>query len=134
MSNLIISGLIAGLVINLVDVPSSIFYAAPKLAVQLNKWGIVSSKAMPPYFVILHFILGIALVWLFSSLKMQGYSFFESVFYSWLFIIGLNRLFGFGNVLIGNMPGPIFTAFSWAFCVGTYLGCLAGSFWLVRGT
>jgi hypothetical protein len=105
-------GLIAGLLINLVDVPNSIFFAAPKLETQLRAWSVVSSKLMPPHFVLLHFVLGIALVWLASLLRTQGMGPVAAAVWSWVFVIGHNRLFGFGNVLIGNMPAPIYFAFS----------------------
>jgi hypothetical protein len=125
------SGLLAGLVINIIDVPNSIFFAAPKLEKHLNACKIVPSRAMPAYFVVLHFVLGIALVWLFEVLKSEGLSFNQSVFLSWFVIVGLNRLFGFGNVLIGILPGSAFWGFSWAFVIATYAGTWIGASWLV---
>lgn len=130
MWGIIKGGLVAGLLINLIDVPNSIFYAAPKLEAQLRAWSVVSSRLMPPYFILLHFVLGIALVWLASLLKNQGMASIAAAVTSWVFVVGLNRLFGFGNVLIGNMPASIFVAFSWSFLVGSLLGVLAGVRWL----
>lgn len=119
-------GLLAGLVLNLIDVPNSIFWGAPMLAQQLSAWGVTSHPAMPPYFVALHFVLGIALVWLALLLRASGSGSIAACLKSAGVLIGLNRLFGFGNVLIGSMALNTFLVFSWSFIAGSILGCFAG--------
>jgi hypothetical protein len=127
-------GLLAGLVINLVDVPNSILFGAPLLERQLAAWGVKSHPAMPPYFVALHFVLGIALVWVARKLMDAGLRRPAATLGSVTVLVGMNRLFGFGNVLIGSLGWMTFLVFSWSFIVGSTLGCVAGVGLSLRGT
>lgn len=126
------AGLLAGLVINLFDVPNSIFLGAPLLNADLARWGVNSMVWMPAYMVSLHFVLGIALVWLYRQLRAAGRTGFAAWGWSTLILIGLNRLFSFGSVAIGTLSPQAFVVFSWAFVVGTSVGGGAGALMVER--
>jgi hypothetical protein len=126
------SGLLAGLLVNLVDVPNSAIVVSPQWSAVLAAQGItINGPAVGGYFTVLHFVWGLVLMtltaWLLPRFSPSGAA---AIATGALLLV--QRGFGFGSVVMGQMPLHIWLQFSWSFVLGTILGAWAGLWWLKR--
>jgi hypothetical protein len=122
---LIISGLIGGLLINVCDVTITVTTVAKKWNGVLESQGIKPSPFTPPYYVSASFLAGIVLAFTISVFSVKYGVTKETAFVSSLLLWGISRLYGAGHVVMGQMPLKIFSIMS----LGLLLGFIvAGQF------
>lgn len=131
-ARIIIGGLLAGLIINIVDVPNSIFLAGPKLQTLLKAQHVTQSKFIPPYFITIHFVLGVALVFLYAALKPAFGGGLGTVLIATLVLLVVQRMFTLGQVFLGQLSFEVFISLSWSLLLGSFLGSLAGRWFYER--
>jgi hypothetical protein len=115
---IIISGLIAGLVINLCDVTITVTTVAKKWNAVLQSQGLKPSPFTPPYYVSASFIAGIVLAWVFTVLSAKYGITRETALMASLLLWGTSRLYGAGHVVMGQMPLKIFSIMSFGLLLG----------------
>lgn len=126
------AGLLAGLIVNLVDVPNSALLVSPAWTAVLAQQGItINGPLTGAYFTALHFAWGLGLMALCAWL-LPGRSPGRAALLAAGTLLLFQRAFGFGAVVMGQMPLGIWLQFSWSFVLGTALGAWAGLRWLTR--
>jgi hypothetical protein len=132
LSRILQSGLLAGLVVNLVDVPNSALLVSPAWSAALAAQGITLNGPLTgAYFTTLHFLWGVAVLAL-TSWLLPRFSPGRAALVAAGTLLLVQRGFGFGAVVMGQMPLGIWLQFSWSFVLGTALGTWAGLRWLTR--
>ena len=126
------AGLLTGLIVNLVDVPNSAILVSPRWSAFLATQGItLNGPAVGGYFTVLHFVWGLVLMALTAWLSTRFSPSRAAVLTTGTLLL-VQRGFGFGSVVMGQMPLIIWLQFSWSFVLGTALGAWAGVRWLRR--
>jgi hypothetical protein len=115
---IIIGGLLAGLLINVCDVTVTVTTVAKKWNAVLAGQGIKPSPFTPPYYVTASFIAGVVLTWLISVLAAKYGLTRETALIASLLLWGISRLYGAGHVVMGQMPFSIFSIMSFGLCLG----------------
>jgi hypothetical protein len=130
LSRLLPGGLLAGLLVNLVDVPNSALLVAPDWNRVLAAQGIVpSGPAIGAYFTTVHFVYGVLIVATYAMMRERyGSGAWTAVGATGLLLV-VHRMFGFGAVVMGQMPASIWLRFSASMVVGSLVGGVAGA-WL----
>ncbi len=131
-TRILLGGLLAGLIINMIDVPNSIFLAGPSLQRLLKRQNAMSSRFVPPYFLGIHFALGIATVFLYAAMKpLLGAGWTTAIVAASVLVL-VQRMFTLGNVLLGQLTLQIFLSLSWSLVLGSLLGAVAGAWFYDR--
>lgn len=125
------TGLVAGLIVNLIDVPNSIWITGPSLRRDLAARQAVPHTLMPPYFLIIHFVLGIFITLIYAVGLRNGPGNLAIALVAVLVPVVINRLFGYGFVLLRLFSAPVFFGLSASLIMGGVLGGLFGC-WLYR--
>jgi hypothetical protein len=121
------SGLLAGLIVNLIDVPNSAILVSPKWMAVLGAQGITPDvPAISVFFTLLHFAYGVLMMALASWLSPRFGSRARTGLLTAALLLLLNRGFGLGAVVMGQMPLSIFLQFSWSMVLGSLLGGFIG--------
>jgi hypothetical protein len=130
LSRLLQGGLLAGLLVNLIDVPNSALLVAPDWNRVLAAQGIVpDGPAIGAYFTAVHFVYGVLIVATYAIMRARyGGGAWTAVGATGLLLV-VQRMFGFGAVVMGQMPASIWLRFSLSMVVGSVAGGLAGA-WL----
>jgi hypothetical protein len=115
---IIIGGLIAGLLINLCDVTITVTTVAKKWNAVLQSQGLKPSPFTPPYYVSAGFIAGIVLAWVITVLSVKYGITRETALMASLLLWGISRLYGAGHVVMGQMPIKIFSIMSFGLLLG----------------
>jgi hypothetical protein len=115
---IIIGGLIAGLLINLCDVTITVTTVAKKWNAVLQSQGLKPSPFTPPYYVSASFIAGIVLAWVITVLSVKYGITRETALMASLLLWGISRLYGAGHVVMGQMPIKIFSIMSFGLLLG----------------
>jgi hypothetical protein len=125
---LIASGLLAGLVVNLVDVPNSAIVVSPGWTRFLAEHGITMNVPLvSTFYVLLHFAYGIAILFTYRVFCSHFGAGPRTALLSTLLLLGLHRAFGLGMVAMSMMPLAIYLQFSASMVVGSILGGLLGA-------
>jgi hypothetical protein len=125
---IILTGLLGGLFINLCDVTITVTTVAKKWNAVLQSQGLKPSPFTPPYYVSASFIAGIILAWVIVVLSVKYGLTRETALMASLLLWGISRLYGAGHVVMGQMPLKIFAIMS----LGLLLGFIAAGqiiFW-----
>jgi hypothetical protein len=120
-----LTALVAGLIINIVDVATTLAFAAKPWNAVLASQGIAPSPLTPPYYVFANFVGGFVLFGLYAILvKLWGEGANVALAAS-IAIWFVTRLYGGGHVVMRQMPLRLFAIMS----TGLGLGYLvAGQF------
>ena len=118
MTNIILIGLLAGLIINIFDVSVTVLTVAKKWNEVLKKQGIDFTPFTPAYYVTASFVAGILLVW-FSKILFMVYGMNRGVMlFAAISIWFITRLYGAGHVVMKQMPFKIFAVMSLGLLLG----------------
>jgi hypothetical protein len=124
----ITSGLLAGLVVNAIDIPNSALLVSPAWTRFLDAHGIAMNVPLVSvFYTTLHFLYGIAIVVTYSVFRSKLGPGTRTALLATGLLLVVHRGFGFGMVAMGTMPLAIYLAFSASMTVGSLLGgVLAG--------
>jgi hypothetical protein len=121
------SGLLAGLIVNLIDVPNSAILVSPKWMAVLGAQGITPNvPAISVFFTLLHFGYGVLMMTLASWLAPRFGARAQTGLGTAALLLFVNRGFGLGAVVMGQMPLSIFLQFSWSMVLGSLLAGVIG--------
>ena len=122
----VLAGLLAGLLVNVVDIPNSAIVVSPRWTAFLAEHGItLNVPAVSAFYTLLHFAYGIALAAAYAVARGRFGAGTRTALGSTLFLLALHRAFGLGMVVMGTMPLGIYLMFSASMIVGTLLGGVA---------
>jgi hypothetical protein len=121
LKRILLAGLAGGFVLNLIDTPWSILVMVPRNQAFLEAHGLVTSPLTGPWFLLNHFVFVTVIAWVYAIARNSYGKSMGTAFASGAVLLIVNRMFGFGNVLIGTIPLPVFLGFSVSFVVGTFL-------------
>jgi len=128
--HLLPAGLLCGLIINLVDIPNSALLVAPDWNQVLAAQGITpNGPAIGGYFTTVHFLYGVLIVFTYAVMRARFRPGAGVALGAAGLLLAVNRLFGFGSVVMGQMPASIWLRFSASMVLGSLLGGVAGG-WL----
>jgi hypothetical protein len=117
----VLAALAAGLTINVVDVGSTLLFAAKPWEKELRRQGLEPRAATPPYYVLTNFVGGLLLAYVSlrfaSSLGNTVSTTLKASLVMWL----TTRIYGGGHVVMGQMPPRIFAVMSTGLCAGYLL-------------
>jgi hypothetical protein len=127
-SRLVLSGLLAGFIVNLVDIPNSALLVSPAWTRFLSSHSIaINVPVVSAFYTTLHFLYGITLVATYAVFRARFGSGAGTALRSTALVVGVHRAFGFGMVAMGTMPLGIYLAFSASTIVGSLLGGVIGA-------
>src|SRR4051812_37880271 len=130
LKHLLPAGLLCGLIVNLVDIPNSALLVAPDWNQVLARQGITpDGPSIGGYFTTVHFLYGVLIVFTYAVMRARFRPGTWTALGAAALLLAVNRLFGFGAVVMGQMPASIWLRFSASMVLGTLLGGLAGG-WL----
>lgn len=115
---IILGGLLGGLLINICDVTVTVTTVARKWNTVLENQGLKPSPFTPPYYVTASFIAGIVLAWVISVLTAKYGLTRETALMASFLLWGISRLYGAGHVVMRQMPLPIFGIMSAGLLLG----------------
>jgi hypothetical protein len=121
LKRILLAGLAGGFVLNLIDTPWSILMMVPRNQVFLERHGLVTSSLTGPWFLLTHFVFVTVIAWFYAIARNRYGNGTWTAFASGAVLLVVNRMFGFGNVLIGTIPAHVFFGFSVSFVAGTLL-------------
>ncbi|HEY8209231.1 MAG TPA: hypothetical protein VIG99_17195 [Myxococcaceae bacterium] len=122
------AGLLAGLVVNLVDIPNSALLVAPDWNRVLASQGVTpNGPAIGGYFTTVHFLYGVLVLLTYAIMRARFAPGAWTALGAAGLLLAVNRLFGFGAVVMGQMPASIWLRFSASMVLGTLLGGVAGA-------
>jgi hypothetical protein len=119
---IILSGLLGGLLINVCDVTVTVTTVAKKWNSVLESQGLKPSPFTPPYYVSVSFIAGIILAWTITVISVKYGMTRQTALIASLLLFTISRLYGAGHVVMRQMPIKIFSIMSF----GLLLGFIAG--------
>jgi MFS family permease len=119
-------GFIAGMIINIIDTPNGALISGPAIIEFLKAHSITPNPWVPAYFLPLHLVFGILLVWVYAAFIPKFGEGKKNAFYATLVIMVPTRLFSLGFVVMGLLPFHLFLTLSASVIVGFILGGLAG--------
>ena len=131
----ILGGLLAGLVLNVVSVLNNMVFLAQRMRQMADDRFILAQERLPPFvplWIVLMFLVGIALVWLYAQARERMGPGPATAFQVGLVVGLVAGIPGNFSQAEWSMSGR-FLPFMWAVetVVGCTLGCLAGA-WLYR--
>lgn len=110
--------LIAGLVINVGDVGCTLMFAAKAWETELRRQGLVPSNWTPPYYVLVNFLGGVVLTYVYALMVQPGVASAFTALKASLLVWFITRIYGGGHVVMGQMPLRIFSVMSLGLLVG----------------
>jgi hypothetical protein len=122
LKQIILNGLIGGFFINLIDVLVTISTVANNWNQVLLSQNIAINPLTPIYYVSASFLAGVILCWTLISLSSSFGLNRKTALISSILIWGISRLYGFGHVVMGQMPLYIFAIMSTGLLLGFILG------------
>jgi hypothetical protein len=126
LRRIVLAGLVAGLVVNVVDIPNSAIVVSPRWTAFLGQHGIVMDiPLVSVFYTLLHLAYGIGLAYAYTVARARFGGGTATALATALFLLVLHRAFGFGMVVMGTMPLGIYAMFSASMTLGTLLGGVA---------
>ena len=110
--------LIAGLVINAIDVAATLLFAAKPWNRVLQSQGIAPSALTPPFYITANFVGAAILVQLVRLIVGQGFTPVDAALIASLALWFVTRLYGAGHVVMRQMPLRLFAIMSTGLCGG----------------
>ncbi len=132
VKQILLSGIAGGIVLNLIDTPWSVLVMVPRMQPFLESHGLESHPMTGPWFLLSHVVFAIGIAWVYSRIRPEFERCFEPAMIAGGVLLVLNRMFGFGNVLMGTLPAPIFAGFSASFAIGTLAAAWVAGYSLDR--
>jgi len=127
-ARLVCSGLLAGLIVNAIDVPNSAALVSPAWTRFLAAHGIaLDVPVVSAFYTTLHFLYGIAIVGTYDVFRARFGPGTRTALYATGLLLAIHRAFGFGMVAMGTMPLGIYLAFSASMIAGSLLGGAIGA-------
>jgi hypothetical protein len=118
----IVPALAAGLAINVLDIACTLIFAVKPWEAELRRQGLEPRKTTPPYYILVNFIGGLILTFVYLQFARSLGSSVGSALLASLSLWAISRLYGGGHVVMGQMPLSIFLVMS----SGLGVGYLAG--------
>lgn len=115
-------GIIAGLMLNLIDLPNSALIGGPLINEFLLAHDMQPNPLVSFYFLPLHFFYGIIIVWTYACFLPQFGKGGKNALYASLLLLITTRCTSFGFVVIGLLPLPLFLILSCTMVLGAMLG------------
>src|SRR5688572_26450853 len=104
-TRLVLSGLLAGLCVNLVDVPNSAILVSPSWSAFLAEHGITMNVPLvSAFYTSLHFAYGIALMAFYEVFAARFGRGRRTALGATAAVLAIHRFFGLGMVVMGLMP------------------------------
>jgi hypothetical protein len=118
----ILAALGAGLTINALDIACTLLFAAKPWEDELRRQGLEPRNFTPPYYILVNFIGGFILTFVYLKFAQTFDSGVVTGIISSLLIWIVTRIYGGGHVVMGQMPIGIFAIMS----TGLGIGYIAG--------
>ena len=134
LRRVLIGGLITGMIINIIDTPNGALISGPKITEFLTAHGITASPFVAPYFLFIHLIFGVMLVWVYASMILNWGESHKNALFSTLLILIPTRLFSLGFTFMGLLPVHLFLTLSSSVIVGFFVGGVIGCWFYSRGS
>lgn len=125
-------GLIAGMIINIIDTPNGALISGPKITEFLTAHGITASPFVAPYFLFIHLIFGVMLVWIYACMILTWGETHKNALYATLLILIPTRLFSLGFTFMGLLPFSLFLTLSSSVIIGFFVGGIVGCWFYSR--
>jgi hypothetical protein len=128
------AGLLAGLSVNVVDIPNSAILVSPGWSRFLAEHQIVMNVPfVSAFYTSLHFVYGIALMAFYEVFAARYGRGLRVALAATAAVLAIHRFFGLGMVVMGTMPLGIYLQFSASMIAGSLLGGALGARILDRG-
>jgi hypothetical protein len=123
-----VAGLLAGLCVNLIDIPNSAILVSPGWIQFLADHGIAMNVPLVSvFYTVLHFLYGIGLMLVYEVFTAQFGRGRRTALIATATLLAVHRLFGLGMVVMGTMPLSIYIQFSASMIAGSLLGGVVGA-------
>ena len=117
------AGLLAGLIVNAIDIPNSAALVSPAWTRFLADHGIAMNVPLvSAFYTTLHFLYGIAILATYAVFRARFGAGTRTALYATGLLLAIHRGFGAGMVAMGTMPLSIYLAFSASMVIGSLLG------------
>ncbi len=125
---IVVSGLVAGLCVNVVDIPNSALLVSPGWSAFLAGHGIVMNVPLvSAFYATLHFAYGVALMAFYEVFAARFGRGRRTALLVTAAVLAVHRSFGLGMVVMGTMPLVIYLQFSASMILGSLLGGVLGA-------
>ena len=125
---IVLSGLLAGLCVNVVDIPNSALLVSPAWSAFLAEHGIVMNVPLVSvFYTTLHFAYGVALMAFYEVFAPSFGRGLRTALLVTAAVLAVHRFFGLGMVVMGTMPLVIYLQFSASMILGSLLGGVLGA-------
>jgi hypothetical protein len=128
----LLGGLITGMIINVIDTPNGALISGPKITEFLTAHGLTASPFVAPYFLSIHLIFGILLVWAYANMIPQMGETRQNALYATLLILIPTRFFSLGFTFMGLLPLELFLTLSSSVVIGFFVGGIVGCWFYSR--
>jgi MFS family permease len=132
IKKVLIGGFIAGMIINIIDTPNGALISGPAIIDFLKAHSIEPNPWIPAYFLPLHIVFGIMLVWLYAAFIPKFGEGKRNAIYATLAIMIPTRLFSLGFVVMGLLPLKLFLTLSASVIIGFLIGGIVGGWYYSR--
>ena len=132
LKKVLIGGFIVGMIINIIDTPNGALISGPAIIDFLKMHGIEPNPLVPAYFLPLHIVFGLMLVWIYAALIPMFGETRKNAIYSTLLIMIPTRLFSLGFTVMGLLPLHLFLTLSVSVIIGFFVGGLVGCWYYSR--
>ena len=129
IKKVITGGFIAGMIINIIDTPNGVLISGPAIIEFLKVHGIAPNPLVPAYFLPLHIVYGIMLVWVYAAFIPKFGEGKRNAIYATLIIMVPTRLFSLGFVVMGLLPFHLFLTLSTSVIIGFFIGGIVGGWY-----
>ena len=129
IKKVITGGFIAGMIINIIDTPNGALISGPAIIEFLKVHGITPNPLVPAYFLPLHIVYGIMLVWVYAAFIPKFGEGKRNAIYATLIIMLPTRLFSLGFVVMGLLPFHLFLTLSASVIIGFFIGGIVGGWY-----
>jgi hypothetical protein len=117
------AGLLAGLIVNAIDIPNSAALVSPAWTRFLAEHGIAMNVPLVSvFYTTLHFLYGIAIVATYALFRARLGAGTRTALCASGLLVAVHRGFGAGMVAMGTMPLAIYLAFSTSMIAGSLIG------------
>lgn len=131
-SKVVVGGLAAGVVLNVIDFISNMYILADRMKTEMNAVapGLADkmmSNALIPVYIVMDFVIGILLVWLYAAIRPRFGPGPKTAVYGALFIWVVFGLAYAGYLFSGMMSGATWTMLSFIALINVLLASWLGA-------